>query len=363
MNTLGYAIVVVIYLCSILFSGCSATHAGAVRTTPATTRKLIEVIPEVQTASKPECKVQPWYCDVSIESQELARRLTTEGTRHLNGQRYMQAAKLFSKALKHWNHPAIHSNLAHARFRLKKWILAYKGFLRALEYDGKALTASALSEARSGLLALGAHVMEMHVENSEPDAKIFVNGALLFRGVQKKSILTLRGPVTISAEKNHYTNPSKTIDTSTSSAVRVSIEMMREDEAVTVKRRFPRWKPWAAMMFGAMLSGLGGLAHWRGNIANRRFAELHARHCPEPDGCLPTDYTDAMRTTNERFDRYILVRNSSYAIGGTVLLTGLLFVYLNKAKRWVNPKRHNLIRVTPIPSPQNTTSNYSDVLP
>src|SRR5262245_44885897 len=61
---------------------------------------------------------RPWATGVTIDAQKAALTPFREGNSHLNEGLFARASESYRQALKVWNHPAIHYNLALALMNL-----------------------------------------------------------------------------------------------------------------------------------------------------------------------------------------------------------------------------------------------------
>src|SRR5690349_20589283 len=80
-------------------------------TPPKDPNKPPDAADNLQTGSQ---NVRPWADGVSQERQDTAVRLFTEGNGHLNDGIFGKAVDAYAEALKSWDHPAIHYNMAIA---------------------------------------------------------------------------------------------------------------------------------------------------------------------------------------------------------------------------------------------------------
>src|SRR5258706_5080503 len=69
-------------------------------------------------AAAPGALDRPWAKAVTPQEQKLATDLFREGNALLKESLFVQAAEKYREALRHWNHPGIHYNLALALLNL-----------------------------------------------------------------------------------------------------------------------------------------------------------------------------------------------------------------------------------------------------
>src|SRR3954454_2214857 len=75
---------------------------------------------------------RPWVLGVSAVEQKAALNLFREGNALLKESLFVQAAAKYREALRHWNHPGIHYNLALALLNLDQPVEVYKQLETAL---------------------------------------------------------------------------------------------------------------------------------------------------------------------------------------------------------------------------------------
>src|SRR6476659_107119 len=78
--------------------------------------------------------VRPWAQGVSQPEQQAALKLFHDGNVSLNDGLFAKAADNYREALKHWDHPAIHYNLALALMNLDQTIDAYDNMQASVKF-------------------------------------------------------------------------------------------------------------------------------------------------------------------------------------------------------------------------------------
>src|SRR3954463_10623282 len=77
---------------------------------------------------------RPWAVGVAVADQQKALQLFHGGNVQLNDGLFAKAADKYREALKPWDHPAIHYNLALAQMNLDQPIDAYNNLQSAVKF-------------------------------------------------------------------------------------------------------------------------------------------------------------------------------------------------------------------------------------
>ena len=92
---------------------------------------------------------RPWADGVSQEEQRAALALFNEGNAQLRDSIFPKAAEKYREALTHWQHPAIHYNLALALVNLEQPIEMFRALEKAMEYGPGPIDEDKFDRAKS----------------------------------------------------------------------------------------------------------------------------------------------------------------------------------------------------------------------
>src|SRR3569832_1835287 len=106
--------------------------AGSGAGAPTTTSEIAGTDESLQNGGD----TRPWAAVVKKSEQEAARKLFHDGNVQLNDGLFAKAAEVYKQALTHWDHPAIHYNLALALMNLDQPIESQANFRVAVEVGG-----------------------------------------------------------------------------------------------------------------------------------------------------------------------------------------------------------------------------------
>lgn len=151
-------------------------------------------------------EVRPWAQGVSAAEQQAALKLFHDGNVSLNNGLFAKAADNYREALKHWDHPAIHYNLALAQMNLDQTIDAYDNMLAAVKFGEAPLQSKdKFDNAKQYVVLLEKQVATVSVACDKPGAKVSLDGKEVFVAPGKYETRVLTGKHQFVAEKQGYT--------------------------------------------------------------------------------------------------------------------------------------------------------------
>ena len=111
-----------------------------------------------------------------------ARRcqLFREGNAQLNDGLFARASEKYARRSTHWEHPAIHYNLALALMNLDQPIEAYESLQKAIEFGAAPLEKDKFEHAKEYMLLLEKQIATIEVSCDKPGAKVSVDGKEVF---------------------------------------------------------------------------------------------------------------------------------------------------------------------------------------
>jgi len=119
----------------------------------------------------PHVQGRPWADGVSQEEQDTALKLFQEGTALLKDAFFTKAVEKYREALSHWNHPAIHFNLAKALMNLDQPVEAFKSLDESMKFGGAPLDEDQIDQVKRYMkLLYDAELSELVIDAKEPGA-------------------------------------------------------------------------------------------------------------------------------------------------------------------------------------------------
>jgi tetratricopeptide (TPR) repeat protein len=269
----------------------------------------------------------PWAAGVAQADKDKATELLAEGNVLLDQGLHAQAIEVYRRAIALYDHPAIRYNIAVALISLQQPLEAYAELERALAYDGAALEADVLPQARSYQRLLESQIVHVTIDCVEAGARVSLDGKELGPCPLARTELVLAGPHQLIAEKAGYLTRRIDVTAAGGQERSAHIDLMTIDEATVTRRRWTQWKPWA-VTGGGVVVGLAGLAfELQSRATLSSYDDAVQVLCPDaPCATLPARVNDAY--DRGRLENRIAV--SLFVTGGAVAATGAVLVYLNR---------------------------------
>lgn len=318
--------------------------AGVATVSPPTWAQTEEVVGELGEDER------PWAEGVSEAKQDQAREIFAKANRSMQDGLFAQAAAGYRETLALWDHPGAHFNLGLAQINLDQPIEAYASFGMALRFGPTPLLGKAKYEqAQRYRDMLEKQLARIEVVCAEEGAAVTLNGQIIFRGPGRYEGMVRPGGHQIVASKSG-------LIPATEQAVLSPGEHRRYDLALTVpesmktERRWAAWKPWAVVGAGALLMVGAGYLDYDSSQSFDRFDREFDGRCG--NGCPGGEVPQALEDTLARAEREQMVARISYAVGSTVLATGVALLYLNReqlVRRGGRAGAERSARVSPVP--------------
>lgn len=287
----------------------------------------LEAAPEPEPEPEPEAS--PWSQGVSAADQERAIALYTEGNLALDEALWLPASRHYRNALRHWDHPGIHYNLAIALLNLDQPIAAYEHIVAALRYGTGALEPDQQEQAQMYRLLLRRQVAEVQVTCPVEGAVVTLDGKPLLTGPGQTTRLISPGAHQLVARKSGHADAVETITASPDGVTAVDMRPIAPVDLPRV-RRWLYWQPWVVVGAGALV-GVTGLGFQAG--ASERYARannLLEKTCP--GGCYPGQYPPAVDDLERQGKTRMTLAWTAYLLGATVIAGGATLVYINRPR-------------------------------
>jgi tetratricopeptide (TPR) repeat protein len=275
---------------------------------------------------------RPWVAGVSEADQAAALRLFRDGNASLNDGVFVTAVKHYRQALKHWDHPAIHYNLALALMNLNQPLEVYESLTKALKYDPKVgpapLDADKYDRAKNYMLLAKNQVANVDITCDKPGAKVSVDGNVVFTGPGRYQGLVKAGKHSFVAEKEGYVTSVEAPYIGPGETMRFALKLYSERDRIGHKRLWKAtWAPWTVAGAGGAIAIAAGVLYFSGRADiqdfDARIAQCGLEGCP-----ITSDLTD-MRDSGNTKQTMAWV---GFGLGAATIATGFTLVYLNRLK-------------------------------
>jgi hypothetical protein len=276
---------------------------------------------------------RPWAKGVGKDQQRIALQMFQEGNALLKESLFPRAVDKYREALTHWDHPAIHYNMALALLALEKPVETYQHLEKAMAYGDAPLDVEKFQHAKSYKALIEKQVGRLVITCDVAGATVTMDGATLFTAPGKYTGLVVSGPHTIVANKTGFMTTEKTKNIPAAETTTIELKVYTAEELTRYTHKWQNWIPWSVVAGGAAFVIAGGLFTWQ---ARKDFSDFDAAiKDPSCNGCIPSDAILSKKSSGDTLQTISVV---SYAIGGAALVTGAVLVYINRPRAYrINP--------------------------
>lgn len=271
-------------------------------------------IADINSASEPH-----WAEGISPGAQEAARRVFLEGNHLLKQAFFLPAIEKYRAALKSWDHPGVHYNLALALASVDP-LEGYKHMKEAIRYGSKPLDDHKLEYARTYMTLIEKQSARVKITCEEPGASVTLDGKPLFVAPGRFDGLVHPGTHNVVAAKAGFHTREKSLNLPPGGNETIPLKLYRPPDLETTL--WPMWVPWTVMGTGAALALSSSVVHFQARDAYRAF-DAGIIAC---GGCVPEPNVARWRS---RGDLLQGTAYGGYALGGAALITGAVMLYLN----------------------------------
>lgn len=281
---------------------------------------------------------RPWAVGVSRDAQRAALDKFRDANAQLNDGLFAEATKLYREALKHWDHPAIHYNLALALLNLDQPIEVYDSLQKAIKYGPAPLEKEKFDHAQKYLHLVEQQIATVEITCKKPGAKVSVDGKEVFTVGPNGEGGFYRGRVKIGkhafiAEKPGYNAEAEVPFIGPGETFRLELKLYTAEELTRYRRRWDTtWMPYAVLGGGVAVGIAGGLVSLSAKSSYESFDREVARcQADSPTGgCTDASVLDLRDSGDtKRMMGYV-----GYGVAGAAVVTGLVMAYLNREQSY-----------------------------
>ena len=268
-----------------------------------------------------------WSSGVSQERREAARALFQSGHELLHDSVTITAAEKFLEALKVWDHPGIHYNLALALMSLDRPIELREHLIAAMRYGPWPLKQHRFEHAKNFKTVLESQLVQVRIRCDVRGAKVTLDGQELFAPPGEIERWAKAGHHVISASKVGFMANQVARSFTPGARVAFELKLSTQAELTTYDQRWPPGVPWSFIGGGAAVALAGGGLYYAARVKAIDADNSVANLCP--NGCASQPAGDAAKRTQLHGLRTAAI--SAFALGGAALATGVVLGVVNRA--------------------------------
>lgn len=271
-------------------------------------------------------RVAPWAVGVTAEQKQEAARLFDEGTASLEGDLYEEAANSFREALKHWNHPAIHYNLALALMHSNP-LECHKELEAAMQYGPEPVEAEKYERAQRLLATVEKKLARIEITCDTPGARITLDS-------RKDPLVCPKNHGEWVSSGTHQLRVTRSGSASAEETFALK-EGDKREQRLRYGKLWPRltWHPWILVGAGAA-AAVGGLLF--GQQAGNQYQAFDAlvKDCSQSnvnEGCH-APFPEGVIEARERGDLLHNAEVGFYVTAAVAATTGAVVLFLNQER-------------------------------
>jgi hypothetical protein len=268
---------------------------------------------------------RPWARGVTKANQDKAIALFEEANQHLRDSVFKLAAQRYREALKYWNHPAIHYNLALAMVNLDQPIEMHAALQQAIGYGPAPLEEDKFQRAKEYIKLVEAQLAAVDIACDSPGAEVLLDGQVLFTAPGSHKGLVRIGEHTVVARKQGYVATTLTQKLGSGETMRLNLKLFTDEELTRYQRPFSPIIPYSVLGGGVLFVALGAIFHVQAKSGFSDFDDA----ITECGGCVPTPEVLDKRSSAESKQTLAFVM---YAVGALALAGGGVLLYVSRPK-------------------------------
>lgn len=311
---------------------------------------------------------RPWAAGVAPENQKKALELFREGNQAHNDGLFKKAVEIYGAALKHWDHPAIHYNMALSLTNLDKPVEVEAELKAAIKFGAAPLEKGKFEHAKQSLLLIENQLATIEVSCQKEGARVSIDNKEVFVVAPgKPNIYKARvkiGKHTFVAEKPGYATGLDAPFIGPGETFRIELKLYTAEELTRHKRRWnAKWMPYAVVGGGVVAGTVGILLSRSAQSSYEEFDEK-VRRCNDMTGgnggCDVN--TSGLTDLRDSGDSKRTMSYVAYGVAGAAVVTGAVLLYLNRSTAYqissdeyrqeqLAKERGGKVSITPILAP------------
>jgi len=292
---------------------------------------------------------KPWERNVSAQVRDEALRLFKSGNKLFMHSEYAAAAKKYRAALRIWNHPRIHGNLATALINLDEPLEAHRHLRESLRYGKLPFVPHVYQQLLTNRRLLLAQLARVEVRCAAATATVTMNGRNMYRCPGSDSHLVKKGKHQLVARKKGFLTFAHAFTALGGTTTVINVKLKPLAAAARYEQRWLRWKPWAVLASGIAVAGLAGLSQRASLNARDEYEAEIARTCA--GGCDPATLPPAVTDLKSQARTWNRLAIAGFVVGGTITTAAAVLLYLNRERRIEVNESGRRVSVSPMLTP------------
>jgi hypothetical protein len=269
------------------------------------------------------------YKNVTKSDEDCALRAFHQGNDLLNNGLFPGAVARYREALRCWDHPGIHYNLALALINLDQPIEVYDQLNEAIKYGSDPLDEGKFEHAKEYLKLVAGLLADVEVSCDKPGAKVAVDGKEVFVAPGSFKAKVRVGKHTFYGEKEGYNARVTAPFIGPGETFRIELKLYTAEELTRYRRRWDTtWMPYAVIGGGALVGLIGGALELSANSSYKDFDTAVAKCNTAAMGCASS--TPGLVDMRNSGDTKRSLGFVGYGVAGVAVATGTLLAFLNR---------------------------------
>lgn len=297
------------------------------------------------------------YKNVSAKDEQCAVAAFHQGNDLLNNGLFPQSVTRYREALRCWDHPAIHYNLALALINLDQPIEVSDQLNEAIKFGTDPLGQDKFDHAKEYLKLVAGQLADVEVSCDKQGAKVALDGKEVFVAPGSHKAKVRVGKHTFYGEKQGYNARVTAPFIGPGETFRIELKLYTAEELTRYNRRWnSTWIPYAVIGGGAAFALAGGLFELSAQSSYKDFNTAVA-NCNMPTQGCPTSQPGLLDMRNSG-DTKRNIGYVGYGLGGAAVATGIVLAILNRRQPYqIRPEdldeenAKHPVAVAPIVSP------------
>ncbi len=271
------------------------------------------------------------YKTVSKSDEDCALRAFHAGIDLYNNGLFLQAVQRYREALKCWDHPGIHYNLALALINLDQPVGVYEELNKAVMFGAEPLTnQDKFDHAKEYLKLVAGQLADIEVSCEKPGAKVAVDGKDVFVAPGSYKAKVRVGKHTFYGEKEGYNARVTAPFIGPGETFRIELKLYTAEELTRYRRRWDKtWMPYTVIGAGALVGLIGGGLELSASSTYKDLNTSVAKCNAPTQGCTVKDNQNLVDMRNSG-DTKRTLGYVGYGVAGAAIATGALLAFLNR---------------------------------